>query len=244
MLAKISWRFVVILISAGIIAFLTFNYLDSLQETKSVVITTEDIPEKTIITEEMLKTVSVEAKSADVLVSNQVDDPELVVGGITRKKLSEGEPIKMDSNLIVFPEDRMEYLTESGEVNANKFIPNDKRLYTLGLEPNNVIDNRVKKGDFVDVILTGETTSKDSEDIFSRMILQYVEVYSVEAFDESVIGDMAKDSLIQHVTLMVTPQEAVALANAKEEGKLSLALNPSEGEEVDVKMIYKSTFER
>src|SRR5699024_784007 len=118
------------------------------------------------------------------------------------------------------------------EVNANKFIPNDKRLYTLGLEPNNVIDNRVKKGDFVDVILTGETTSKDSEDIFSRMILQYVEVYSVEAFDESVIGDMAKDSLIQHVTLMVTPQEAVALANAKEEGKLSLALNPSEGEEV------------
>lgn len=244
MLAKISWRFLIILISAGAIAFLTFNYLESLQETKSVVITSQAIPEKTIITDDMLKTVTVEAKSADALVAEQVNDPELLVGAITRKRINEGEPLKMDSDLIVFPKDRMDYLTESGKVNMNMFIPNDKRLYTLGLEPNNAIDNRVKKGDFVDVILTGETTYEDADEIFSRMILQFVEVYSVEDFDENQIGGMAKDSLIQHVTLMVSPQEAVALANAKEEGKLSLALNPSEGEEVDVQIIYQSTLER
>lgn len=244
MLAKISWRFLIIVISAGAIALLTFNYLESLQETKKVVITSTTIPEKTVITEDMLKTVTVEAKSADVLVSDQVNDSDLVVGAITRKTLSEGEPIKMDSDLIVFPEDRMEYLTESGKVNVDKFIPNDKRLYTLGLEPNNAVDNSLKKGDYVDVILTGETTYEDADETFSRMILQYVEVYSVEDFDENQISGLAKDSLIQHVTLMVSPQEAVALANAKEEGNLSLALNPSEGEEVDVKMIYQSTLER
>ncbi|HLR80821.1 MAG TPA: RcpC/CpaB family pilus assembly protein [Bacillota bacterium] len=150
----------------------------------------------------------------------------------------------MDPRMIVFPEDRLEYLTKEGKVNPGKFIPNDKRLYSLGLEPNNAIDNRIKKGDFVDVIFTGETTSEDTDETYSRMILQHVEVYSVEGFDENQVSDLAKDSLIQHVTLMVTPQEAVALANAKEEGKLSLALNPSEGEEADVKMIFQSTFER
>jgi Flp pilus assembly protein CpaB len=244
MLAKISWRLLVILVSAGAIAFLTFNYLDSLQETKKIVITSTAIPEKTVITEDMLKTVTVEAKSADTLVADQVNNTDLVVGAITRKKINEGEPVKMDADLIVFPEDRMDYLTKSGKVNLNKFIPNDKRLYTLGLEPNNAIDNRLKKSDYVDVILTGETTGKDTEETFSRMILQYVEVYSVEEFDENQISGLAKDALIQHVTLMVSPQEAVALANAKEEGKLSLALNPSEGKEVDVKMIYQSTLER
>lgn len=244
MLAKISWRLLIIVICAGTIAFLTFKYLESLQETKTVVITSTTIPEETIIEEDMLKTVTVEAKAADILVSEQVSNIDTVVGAITKEEIGEGEPIKMDPRMIVFPEDRLEYLTKEGKVNPGKFIPNDKRLYSLGLEPNNAIDNRIKKGDFVDVIFTGETTSEDTDETYSRMILQHVEVYSVEGFDENQVSDLAKDSLIQHVTLMVTTQEAVALANAKEEGKLSLALNPSEGEEADVKMIFQSTFER
>src|SRR5699024_3974171 len=111
-------------------------------------------------------------------------------------------------------------------------------------EPNNAIDNRIKKGDFVDVIFTGETISEDTDETYSRMILQHVEVYSVEGLDENQVSDLAKESLIQHVTLTLTPQEAVTLPNAKEEGRLSLALNPSEGEEADVKLIFQSTFER
>lgn len=244
MLAKISWRVVIILISAGAIAYLTFNYLESLQETKSIVISSATIPEKTEITEDMLKKVTVESKSADILVVEQVNDPDLVVGAITRKEIKEGEPIRMDSDLIVFPEDKMEFLTESGKVNMDMFIPNDKRLYTLGLSPDNAVDNQLKKGDFVDVIHTAETSSTESDEIFSRMILQFVEIYSVEEFDDNQLDGIGKESLTQHVTLMVTPQEAIALANAKEEGNLSLVLNPSEGEEVEVKMIYQSTLER
>ncbi|HLR80820.1 MAG TPA: hypothetical protein VK119_09645 [Bacillota bacterium] len=80
MLAKISWRLLIIVICAGTIAFLTFKYLESLQETKTVVITSTTIPEETIIEEDMLKTVTVEAKAADILVSEQVSNIDTVVG--------------------------------------------------------------------------------------------------------------------------------------------------------------------
>lgn len=244
MLAKISWRVLLILISAGTVAFLTFNYLDSLQETKKIVVTSTNIPAKTIIEEDMLTTVTVEAKAADILVPNQISDSDLIVGAITREEIGEGEPVHMDSDLIVYPEDRINYLEEDGRVDMSKFIPNDKRLYTLALEPSQAVDNRLEQGDFVDIIYTGETSYEDLDEIYSRMILQYVEVYAVEYYDESQFSNLVKDGLIQHVTLMVTPQEAVALANAKAEGSLSLTLNPSEGEEVEVRSIYQSTFEQ
>lgn len=244
MLAKISWRLIIILIGAGIIALLTFNYLSSLQDTTKVVVTKTDIPDKTVITADMLETVTVETQSANALVQNQVNDADLVIGAITRQKINSGEPMKMDSDLIVFPEDRLEYLSETGEVNVDKFIPNDKRLFTLGLYPENAVDNRLQKGDFVDVILTGETASEEIDEVYARMILQHTEVYTVENFKGDQLAGMAKDGVIQHVTLIVSPQEAVALANAREKGNLSLTLNPSEGHEVDVQMIYESTFER
>src|SRR5690625_7314906 len=106
MLSKISWRLILILISAGIIAFLTFRYLDSLQETKKIVVSTTEIPEKTIIEKDMLKTVTVEANAADTLVQDQVSDIDKVIGAITREKIDEGEPMKLDPDLIVRSEER------------------------------------------------------------------------------------------------------------------------------------------
>jgi len=243
MLSKISWRLILILISAGIIAFLTFRYLDSLQETKKIVVSTTEIPEKTIIEKDMLKTVTVEANAADTLVQDQVSDIDKVIGAITREKIDEGEPMKLDPDLIVFPEKKTEYLKNNGDVDYSKFIPDDKRLFTLGLEPDKIVDNRIKKGDYVDIIYTGTVEYDNQEEVYSRMILQYVEVYDIEKFDDSQLAGAGKDSMIQHITLMVDPQDAVALANAQEEGQLSLTLNPSEGEEVEVQMIYESTFE-
>lgn len=243
MLAKISWRLLLIIISASVIAFLTFKYLDSLQETKTIVVTSTTIPGKTVITDDMLTTVTVEAKAADALVSNKVTDSTLVVGAITRKEISKGEPMRMDPDLIVFPEDHAEYLTQDGRVDKSKFIPDNKRLYTLGLNPSGAVDNRLREGDYVDVIYTAETSHEDYDDIYSRMILQYVKVYAVEDFNDDNMNDLVKDTLVQHVTLMLSPQEVVALATAKEKGTLSLSLNPSHGEEIDVQMIYKSTLE-
>lgn len=244
MLAKVSFRLLVIVIGASAIALLTYNYLSSLQETKTVVVSSTAIPEQTIITKEMLKTVTVEANSVDLLLKNPIDDPSIVVGAITRKAIKEGEPIKMDPELLVYPEEQRRYVTKDGKVNLDKFIPNEKRLFTLGLIPEESVDNRLKKGDFVDVILTGEIPDEaQGEEVFSRMILQYIEVYDVEKFGENQVSGLAKEGLVQHVTLIVSPQEAVALATAREQGNISLALNPSDGEPMDVRMIYESTFQ-
>lgn len=244
MLAKISFRLLVIIIGATGIALLTYNYLSSLQETKTVVVSSTSIPEKTIITEDMLKTITVEANSVDMLLTDHVNDESLVEGAIAKKPIAEGEPIKMDPEILVYPDDQHKYVTKDGKVSLDKFIPNEKRLYTLGLIPEESVDNRLKKGDFVDVILTAETPDEVlGEEVFSRMILQYVEVHEVEKFDESQVSGLAKESLVQHVTLIVSPQEAVALATAREQGNVSLVLNPSDGEEMDVQMIYESTFQ-
>jgi len=244
MLAKISFRLLVIIIGASGIALLTYNYLSSLQETKTVVVSSTSIPEKTIITEEMLKTITVEANSVDMLLKSHVNDESLVEGAIAKKPIEEGEPIKMDPEFLVYPDDQHKYITKDGKVSLDKFIPNEKRLFTLGLIPEDSVDNRLKKGDFVDVILTAETPDEVlGEEVFSRMILQYVEIHDVEKFDENQVSGLAKESLVQHVTLIVSPQEAVALATAREQGNISLVLNPSDGEEMDVRMIYESTFQ-
>lgn len=241
MLAKISWRLILIVVSAGGIAFLTFQYLDSLQETRTIVVTDTDISEQTEIEEDMLETVTVEAQSADTLLSEEVENPEEIAGAITREDIDEGEPVRMDPDLLVLPDETAEYLEEDGSVDLSEFIPNDKRLYTVALEPDGAVDNRLEKGDHVDVIYTGE--SIENGEAFSRMIIQYSEVHEVENYDEEELGNLAKDNLIQHVTLLVSPQEAVAIANAEEEGDVSLALNPSDGEEVEVEEIFESTLE-
>lgn len=244
MLTKISFRLLIIIIGAGGIALLTYNYLDSLQETKTVVVSSKTIPEQTIITEDMLETIKVEAKSAELLLKDYIDDVSLVVGAITKKAIAEGEPIQMTPEALVYPEDQHEYVSKTGKVNTDKFIPNEKRLITLGLTPEESVDNRLKKGDFVDVILTAQRPDSElGEETFSRMILQHIEIYDVEVFDENEMAGLGKEALIQHVTLIVSPQEAVALTTAREQGNISLILNPSDGEVEDVYMIYESTFQ-
>ncbi|MFB4159394.1 Flp pilus assembly protein CpaB [Geomicrobium sp. JSM 1781026] len=241
MLAKISWRFILILLSGGAIAFFTYQYLDSLQQTETIIVAEGDIPEQTEITEEMLTTITVEAQSADLLISDRVVEIDQIVGAITREDISEGQPMQMDPEMIVFQEQRAEFMTDDGRIDRSSFIPDEIRLYTLALEPHASVDNSLESGDYVDVLFTGE--EQETGQSYSRMIIQYAEVYEVESFDESALGNLAKDSMVQHITLMVSPQESVALANAKSAGELSLVLNSSQGEQEDVDIIYESTME-
>ncbi|EZH65401.1 hypothetical protein DH09_17385 [Bacillaceae bacterium JMAK1] len=240
MFAKLSWRLILILGSAGLIAYLTFQYLDSLQQTTAVVVSDRTIAEQTEITEEMLTTVNVEASAVETLLPNRVQDPESVIGAITRQEIESGKPVLLDPEQIVFPEDAAEYVTASGNIDSSEFIPDEMRLYTLALSPQAAVDNSLQKGDHVDVVYTAEDGQGE---FYSRMLIQFAEVYEVESYNEDSLADLAKDSTVQHVTLLVNPQEVVALGNAVENGSLSLALNPSNGESIDLEIIRESTLE-
>ncbi len=86
MFFKVSWRVILIVLSAGAIAFTTYSYLDSLRKTVKIIVAAEDIPAHSEIKESMLKEVEVEVNSAEILLDKPALDKESVVGGIPLKK--------------------------------------------------------------------------------------------------------------------------------------------------------------
>jgi pilus assembly protein CpaB len=231
MFFKISWRVILIILSAGAIAFSTYSYLDSLQQTVKIIVAAEDIPAHTEIKESMLKEVEVEVNSAKLLLHKPALDKESVVGGISLKNIRAGQPIQMDPELLIFPEKRQLYLRANGKVDITYFIPKDRRLLTVALEPQATVNNLLEKGDWVDVIYTSKSSNNNQN--FSNMILQQIEVFDVEKIelDDNSTG---KQGTIQHVTLLVTPQEATILTLAKRRGSIDLVLNPWNGEKEQV----------
>jgi pilus assembly protein CpaB len=230
MTLRVSWRIILIIISAAAIAFSVYSYLDSLQQTVTVVVASEDIPAHTDITENMLKEVEIEINSANTLLEKPVQKMENIVGGITLVKFNAGQPIEMTKEKIIFPEQRQFHLRANGEVDVTYFIPKDKRLITVALDPQGSVNNALEKGDWVDVIYSTKSKNGASS---AKMILQQIEVFEIETlhFDDDSSG---KQGIIQHVTLLVSPQEAIALTLAKRQGNIDLILNPWNGEKEKV----------
>lgn len=227
---RISWRIILIITSAAAIAFSTYSYLNSLQQTVKIIVAAEDIPAHTEITESMLKEIEVEINSAQSLVKRSSNDKNQLVKGITLKKITAGEPIQLDPETLIFPENRQMYLRANGEVDVTYFIPKDRRLLTVALDPQGSVNNSLRKGDWVDVIYS---TKDDNKAASAKMFLQQIEVFETETikFNEDATG---KQGIVQHVTLLVTPQEAVVLSLAKRQGNIDLTLNPWNGEKEKV----------
>ncbi|WP_339186166.1 Flp pilus assembly protein CpaB [Brevibacillus sp. FSL K6-6036] len=227
MFAKVGWRIFFILVSAGAIAYSVYEYLDSLRQTTVVIVAAKEIPAHTLITEDMVKPVEVAADSARLLITKPVTVKEDVVGGITLQKIEAGKPMELDPKALIFPEQRSMYLRKDGSVDMTYFIPKEKRLISVALPPASVVDNRLSKGDWVDVIYTSKSDSKAIGESVSHMILQQVEVFDIERVNVKGEG---RESVMQHVTLLVSPQEAVKLSLAKHKGDIDLILNPWNGD--------------
>ncbi|QQE74753.1 Flp pilus assembly protein CpaB [Brevibacillus composti] len=235
MIAKVGWRIFFILLSAGAIAYSVYEYLDSLRQTTVVMVAAKEIPQHTLITEEMVKPVEVAVDSARLLVHKPSTSKEEVVGGITLQKIEAGKPFELDPQVLVFPEQRHLYLRKDGSVDVTYFIPKEKRLITVALPPASVVDNRLKKGDWVDVIYSAK--SEAAGGTVAHMILQQIEVFDIEP----VTGKGAdRGNTLQHVTLLVSPQEAVKLSLAKNTGNLDLILNPWNGDRERVTPVTNS----
>lgn len=237
MFLRISWRIIITVISAIAIAYSLFEYLDSLQQKTTVIVADQNIPAHTVIEAGMLREIEVELNAANALVKLPAKDMESVTGAITLEGIKAGDPISMDKKKIIFDEQRKLYLKANGKVDLTSFIPKDKRLMTIALEPDEAVDNIISLGDLVDVIVTSE--SKGLTGSRSSMILKGVEVFKVEAV-KAKDNSQGKQGIIQHVTLILSPQDAVVLALAKEQSSINLILNPWSGEQEDVSPVSES----
>ncbi|WP_026701260.1 SAF domain-containing protein [Salibacterium aidingense] len=152
MAAKISIRFIIIIAGSLAIAFLVYQYLQSLEETSIVFVASSTIEANTEISTEDVEAVEVDAQSADILAADGIQSAEEVTGGFALEEIESGEVLTLDEDTIVFPEDRQLYLTAAGETDLSAFIPMDKRVITVALEPDAAVNNVLEKGDWVDVI--------------------------------------------------------------------------------------------
>ncbi|NEU30507.1 Flp pilus assembly protein CpaB [bacterium LRH843] len=232
MIGKVSLRIVTILVSALCIALFTYQYLNSLQEKATVIVAAKDITARDVITEEHLKVIEVEANAAAALGEGAIGSPSELVGGIALRKIQKGEIMRLDQETFIFPENQQLYMQANGTVDLSAFVPKEKRLITIALPPHSAVDNRLKKGDWVDVIFTGEN---EDENYYSDMFLQQIEVFAVERLAK--LDEMGKESVIQHVTVLASAQEAVSIALAKQTGAIDLVLNPWNGEREETQRV-------
>lgn len=232
MFGKISLRIIIILLSAMFIAVFTYQYLNSLQEKETVIVAAKEITERDVITEEHLETIEVEAGAATALGEGSIQSTSEVVGGIALRPIHKGEIIRLDKETFIYPENQQLYMQANGTADLSAFVPKEKRLITVALPPHSTVDNRIKKGDWVDLIFTGED---ENEHVYSEMFLQQIEVFHVEKLPD--LNEVGKEGLIQHVTLLASAQDAVSIALAKQTGSVDLILNPWNGEREETQRV-------
>lgn len=217
-------KIVLALFLAVILSFLTFTYLKSLNDEVTVVVAAQDIEERNWIKPEMLKEISIGRKEKQMLASNAFTSITELENAISKIRIKKGEVIDSREDVIVGTRQSLlekKIITENGEINKAYFLSGNKRLITVRLDSHGALNNKLKAGDWVDVIFTSEGGSEKS---FSFTILQHIEVFDIETFNGS------KGAVQQNITLVVDPQQAVDIAWAKRNGNLDLALNPTEGE--------------
>lgn len=203
-------------------SLLVYNYLrDTAGHPKneagqSVVVATQDISPRTIITPDMVKTVQV---PPDLVAPGAFPDVNSVVGLMPRVHIMAGEQI-VERRLVI----KGKTMGFTGE------IPSDKRAVTIAVNEISGVAGFVRPGDYVDLIATFD---KDKAgDNLGSIILQNVLILAVNQNDEEEEAAAgAKDNNKNSgqpgsVTVAVNPTEAARLALAEDKGKVKLALRP------------------
>lgn len=199
----------------------------------TVVVAKEDIPQRAIIKDEMVKIMSV---PADMMPAGAAHDAGSVVGRPASVAIMQGDVL---TDKKVMSDVRM-----AGFAGA---IPADCRAVSIGINDITGIAGFAKAGDYVDVMLISD--KKDKNTISGEIILQNVlllavnktpEVNKTQAGNNSDDKDKTKDKdkndgnasmaaakdTPATATLALRPEEALRLAVAAQEGTVYLMLRP------------------
>lgn len=222
---KITALIAALIVGIGIYFFL--KEIGKPQETPrtEVVVAAVDIPENTLITAEMLELRPV---ATEALLENHLLDVKSAVGMISSGDIYAGEQIISDR------------LVRTGEAGADSntlayLVDNGMRAITLSVNSVTGLENMLKPGNRVDLILTysEEMTSEDGQKtklFASRFLMQNKKILAVSS---SLGKEGAKEYTT--VTLETTPEDTLSISFAECVGVIRLVLrSPIDNTVVDI----------
>lgn len=221
-------KIVLTIIISIIVAFFTYQYLEKLKESSTILITTQDIESHTVIQPDMLQEVEISTRDKDIFGENVVSSKQELENAVSKAKIEKGSVIIKNKDVISGTKEELidkKVLLENGELNNSYFISENKRIVAVTLDTEGAVKDKLGIGDYVDVIYTN---SDDKQNSFSVTIMKHIEIYDCESSTDNM-SDSTKDIL-----LIVTPQEAVDITYAKRTGKIDLVLNSVNGQDQDV----------
>ena len=194
-----------------------YSYLNGLKtapavKTASVLIAAERIPERTLITEDMVEVVILPVEAVNQLALHSSSD---AVGKVTNVSIEVNEQVlqtKVDA-------------VDSEKSGLSFSIPQGKRAISISVSDVSGVSGYLQKGDSVDILASllldsGDGTgTKISKTV---MLLQNIEILATATASENAAGAAGYST----ITLAVADEEAMRLFYAQINGQVTLLLRP------------------
>ncbi|RMF23613.1 MAG: Flp pilus assembly protein CpaB [Deltaproteobacteria bacterium] len=198
---------------AAFAGFMTLKFLRGQQatveveqvETKEIVVARDTISRGETIEADDVKVVAWPAEAAP---EDAFGSPEEVIGKLARTTIYANDPLT-----------NTKFVTSESPSILSMLIPKGHRAISVKVNEVTGISGFVAPGSHVDVLLTVPGT--DEMAARTRIILQDVEVLAIA---QSVEQQDNKPTVVNTVTLDVTPRQAEVVAVASNEGNLHLVL--------------------
>ena len=183
--------------------------------TVDVLVATSDLAKAQVISEGDIGWQLWPAASAGSNLIRKTDRPDAIkdfVGAIVRTPIFAGEPIR-GSKVVA----------ANGRGFMATALPHGMRAVSFDIAPDTDAGGFILPNDHVDVLLTQKPANDPSNtDFISKVILSNVQVLAVDQQIEEKDGQ--KVIVGKTATIQVDPQQAERLANARQQGTISLAL--------------------
>lgn len=191
-------------------ALAIYAYLRSVAPTVDVVVARVNIPARSVISADQLSVRRVSRRDAAALLTRPLAAVEQAVGAVAVQEIPAGHPL----------EDSPRYLQRAPQALAGSaarlsyFLPDAGRAVTVSLSEGALVGGQVHEGDRVDVIFTSRDNNTGG--VYAAFLVQGATVLRVQK--------AASPAGSYHVTLLVTPEQALAVALAAHQGHVDLAL--------------------
>jgi len=225
---KIVLRFLIVILLASAISYLTYIYLERMNRTVVIYVASENIEERSIISEDMIKGVEIGFKEKLRFFDKAFTSKEDLIGLVALRSFQK-EDVFFDDIKALVSKSKVNVLKSDGDINDPFFVSYDKRLANVTLDEEDAVGGKVKRGDYVDVAYT--STSGSTGGLYSALILQHVLVY-----------DIIRDGDDYKIYFVLKPEEALTLVLAKKTGSINLLLNPLKGENREILPVTPQQF--
>lgn len=226
-LAKSKLWIVLTVILGLITSTLVYYYLNGVkveaagQDLKTVVVAAQKVPQGTLLTKDMVKTINVPEKYLPSGTIANIDSA-----------------INQYSTVDLWPES----IIVSGQLASSKNsqqlsykIPADKRAITIAVNTTSGVGGQIKPGQYVDVLVSYKTANN----FVDNKVVTLLQNVLILSTGSSSSGNQSQDAQIpDNVTLAVSPQEAQLVTLSETVGKIKLVLRQTaDDKKQDLKQI-------